>query len=164
MRVMTVIGTRPELIRLSRVIPALDDKFEHILIHTNQNNDYELNEIFYNDLELRLPDEFLEVTADTVALQISNIISQTDLMFIKYKPDALLVLGDTNSCLCVISAKRRKIPIFHMEAGNRCFDLNVPEEINRKIVDHTADINMPYSSIAREYLINEGIKPNFIIR
>lgn len=164
MRVMTVIGTRPELIRLSRVIPALDDKFEHILIHTNQNNDYELNEIFYNDLELRLPDEFLEVTADTVALQISNIISQTDLMFIKYKPDALLVLGDTNSCLCVISAKRRKIPIFHMEAGNRCFDLNVPEEINRKIVDHTADINMPYSSIAREYLINEGIKPNFIIK
>ena len=164
MKVMTIIGTRPELIRLSRVIPALDKKFEHILIHTNQNNDYELNEIFFKDLSLRRPDQYLDVSSDTLAEQMSKIILQTDDAFQKYKPDALLVLGDTNSCLSVIPAKRRKIPIFHMEAGNRCYDLNVPEEINRKIVDHTSDINMPYSKIAREHLLLEGIKPNFIIR
>lgn len=164
MKVMTIIGTRPELIRLSRVIPALDKKFEHILIHTNQNNDYELNEIFFRDLSLRRPDQYLDVSSATLAEQMSKIILQTDDAFQKYKPDALLVLGDTNSCLSVIPAKRRKIPIFHMEAGNRCYDLNVPEEINRKIVDHTSDINMPYSKIAREHLLLEGIKPNFIIR
>ena len=147
---MTVVGTRPEIIRLSRVIPLLDEQVEHILVHTGQNYDYELNEIFFKDLGLRKPDWFLGAAGQSAAETIGQVIIKIDPILEQTGPDALLILGDTNSCLTAIAAKRRKIPIFHMEAGNRCFDQRVPEEINRKIVDHISDINMPYSSIARE--------------
>ena len=164
LKVMTVIGTRPEIIRLSRVIPKLDDYFQHVLVHTGQNYDYELNEIFFHDLEIRKPDHFLNSAGKNAAETIGKIIIAFDEVLDKVSPDALLVLGDTNSCMAVIPAKRRKIPIFHMEAGNRCFDERVPEEINRKIIDHTADMNLTYSSIAREYLISEGLPPDLIIK
>lgn len=164
LKVMTVVGTRPEIIRLSQVVFRLDEYTEHYLVHTGQNYDYELNEIFFHDLDLREPDLNLGVVGSTLAETIGNIIIKIDPILEEQKPDALLVLGDTNSCLSVIPAKRRKIPIFHMEAGNRCFDQRVPEEINRKIVDHVSDINMPYSDIAREYLLREGIPPDRIIK
>lgn len=164
MKIITIVGTRPEVIRLSRVIAVLDKFTEHVLVHTGQNHDYELNQIFFDDLEVRSPDYFLNAVGENLASTISKIIMKTDEIFEKIKPDALLILGDTNSGLSVIPAKRRKIPIFHMEAGNRCFDLRVPEEINRKIIDHTSDINMPYSAIARQYLIQEGFPPEQIIR
>ncbi len=164
LKVVTVVGTRPEIIRLSRVIAKLDQHCEHILVHTGQNYDYELNQIFFDDLGMRSPDVFLECAGETAADTIAQVISKSDKMFADIKPDAMLILGDTNSALSAISAKRRKIPIFHMEAGNRCFDLRVPEEINLKIVDHISDVNMPYSDIAREYLLNEGIKPDFIVK
>jgi UDP-N-acetylglucosamine 2-epimerase len=159
----TIVGTRPEIIRLSEIIKSLDLTCNHTLIHTGQNYDYELNEIFFNDLGLRKPDLFLNAAGKNAAETIGNVITKSDDAFEKIKPDALLILGDTNSALTAISAKRRKIPIFHMEAGNRCFDQRVPEEINRKIVDHVADINIPYSQIAREYLIQEGLPPDRII-
>jgi UDP-N-acetylglucosamine 2-epimerase (non-hydrolysing) len=161
---MTVVGTRPELIRLSRVIAQLDQYCDHIIIHTGQNYDYELNEVFFNDLGIRMPDQFLNAAGKTAAESIGKIIISVDKALEEYQPEALLILGDTNSCLAAISAKRRKIPIFHMEAGNRCFDFRVPEEINRKIVDHTADINLTYSDIAREYLLREGFPPDQIIK
>ena len=164
LRVMTVVGTRPEIIRLSRVIAALDRECEHFLVHTGQNYDYELNQIFFEDLEIRTPDRFLEAAGETPCETIGRIIARMDSVLEKLQPEALLVLGDTNSCLSAYPAKRRKIPIFHMEAGNRCFDQRVPEEINRKIVDHIADINLPYSSISREYLLREGITPDRIIK
>lgn len=164
LKVMTIVGTRPEIIRLSRVIAELDKHCEHILVHTGQNYDYELNEIFFLDLQIRKPDYFLGAAGETAAATIGNVIRLSDEAFEKYQPEALLILGDTNSCLSSISAKRRKIPIFHMEAGNRCFDLRVPEEINRKIVDHISDINLPYSQIARDYLIAEGLSPDQIIK
>jgi UDP-N-acetylglucosamine 2-epimerase len=164
LKVMTVVGTRPEIIRLSQVIVRLDEYTEHYLVHTGQNYDYELNEIFFHDLDLREPDLNLGVVGSTLAETIGNIIIKIDPILEEQKPDALLVLGDTNSCLSVIPAKRRKIPIFHMEAGNRCYDQRVPEEINRKIVDHVSDINLPYSDIAREYLLHEGIPPDRIIK
>ena len=164
LKVMTVVGTRPEIIRLSRVIPKLDEYFDHVLVHTGQNYDYELNQIFFDELELRKPDYYLDAAGATPAETIGKTIIAIDPVLEKEKPDALLVLGDTNSCLCVIPAKRRKIPIFHMEAGNRCFDFRVPEEINRRIVDHVSDINMPYSSIAREYLLAEGFPADRIIK
>lgn len=164
LKVITVVGTRPEIIRLSRVIPKLDQYFEHVLVHTGQNYDYELNEIFFEELELRRPDYYLDAAGATPAETIGKTIIAIDPVLEKEKPDAMLVLGDTNSCLCVIPAKRRKIPIFHMEAGNRCFDFRVPEEINRRIVDHVSDINMPYSSIAREYLLAEGFPADRIIK
>lgn len=164
MKVATVIGTRPEIIRLSRVIAALDRHMDHVLIHTGQNYDYELNGIFFEDLEIRKPDFFLGAAGNSAAETIGNVIAKSDEVFGKTQPDAMLVLGDTNSCLAAIAAKRRKIPVFHMEAGNRCFDERVPEEINRKIVDHLSDINMPYSDISREYLLREGIPPDRIIK
>ena len=164
LKVVTVVGTRPEIIRLSRTIAKLDQHCEHILVHTGQNYDYELNQIFFDDLGIRAPDVFLECAGETAADTMAQVISKSDKMFSEILPDAMLILGDTNSALSAISAKRRKIPIFHMEAGNRCFDLRVPEEINRKIVDHISDVNMPYSDIAREYLLNEGIKPDFIVK
>ena len=164
LRVMTIIGTRPEIIRLSRVIPKLDKFTDHVLVHTGQNFDYELNEVFFNELDIRKPNIYLNAAGKNAAETIGNIIIASDGAFEKYKPDALLVLGDTNSSLAVIAAKRRKIPIFHMEAGNRCFDLQVPEEINRRIVDHTADINLTYSEIARTYLLREGLPPDQIIK
>lgn len=164
LRVLTVVGTRPEIIRLSRVIARLELDFDHRLAHTGQNYDFELNQIFFRDLELRKPDYFLDVAGGSLAETIANIIARIDPVFEEFKPEALLVLGDTNSCLTVIPAKRRKIPIFHMEAGNRCFDQRVPEETNRKIVDHTSDINMPYSRHARENLLREGIPPDRIIK
>jgi len=163
-KVLTVVGTRPEIIRLSRVIPLLDKHTEHTLVHTGQNYDYELNEIFFNDLEIRRPDHFLNAAGNTPCETIANTISGLDKFLEDNTVDALLILGDTNSSLSVIPAKRRKIPIFHMEAGNRCFDDRVPEEINRRIVDHTADINLPYSTIARNYLIAEGLDPDRIIK
>ena len=163
---MTVVGTRPEIIRLSAVINRLDSSsaVEHILVHTGQNYDYELNEIFFKDLNLRKPDYFLEAASGTVMETIGNILIKIDPILEETKPDAFLVLGDTNSCLCAIAAKRRHIPIFHMEAGNRCFDQRVPEETNRKIVDHIADINLTYSDIAREYLLREGIPADRVIK
>ena len=166
LKVVSVVGTRPELIRLSRVISALNQNFDHILVHTGQNYDYELNQIFFDDLEIKKPDYFLNSAevSDSPSETIGNIIINIDKVYKHERPDALLVLGDTNSCLAVIPAKRRKIPIFHMEAGNRCFDFRVPEEINRKIVDHTADINLTYSDIAREYLLGEGLPPDQIIK
>lgn len=164
LKVMTIVGTRPEIIRLSRVIAKLDEHCEHTLVHTGQNYDYELNQIFFEELGLRAPDMVLEAAGRTACETIGNIITRIDPVLEKVNPDAVLVLGDTNSCLAVIAAKRRKIPIFHMEAGNRCFDARVPEEINRKLVDHTADINMPYSDIAREYLLREGIAPERVIK
>ncbi|MFC1675820.1 non-hydrolyzing UDP-N-acetylglucosamine 2-epimerase [Planctomycetota bacterium] len=163
MKILTVIGTRPEIIRLSRVMAALDKHFEHKIVHTGQNYDYELNEIFFEQLDIRKPDYFLDSAGKTAAETIGNVISACDVVLAKEKPDAMLVLGDTNSCLAVIPAKRRKIPIFHMEAGNRCFDQRVPEETNRKIVDHTSDINMPYTEHARRHLIAEGISSDTII-
>lgn len=164
MKVATVFGTRPEIIRLSRVMAKLDRYCDHITVHTGQNYDYELNEIFFHDLGLRKPDYFLNAAGVNGAETIGQVIIAVDKVLAETKPDALLVLGDTNSCMAVIPAKRRKIPIFHMEAGNRCFDQRVPEEINRRIVDHTADINLPYSSIAREYLLREGLPPDAIIK
>jgi len=166
LKVATIVGTRPEIIRLSRVLARLDQTCEHVLIHTGQNYDYELNQIFFDDLGIRKPDYFLDSAkgANSAAQTIGNLIGSVDAALEKIGPDALLVLGDTNSCLSVIPAKRRKIPVFHMEAGNRCFDERVPEEINRRIVDHTSDINMPYSSIAREYLLREGLSPDTIIK
>lgn len=164
LKVVTVVGTRPEIIRLSRTIAKLDQYCEHILVHTGQNYDYELNQIFFEDMGIRAPDVFLECAGATAADTMAQVISKADEMFAEISPEALLILGDTNSALSAISAKRRKIPIFHMEAGNRCFDLRVPEEINRKIVDHISDVNMPYSDIAREYLLNEGIKPDLIVK
>lgn len=164
MKVMTIVGTRPELIRLSQVIRKLDIYCHHVLVHTGQNYDYELNEIFFQELGIRAPDLFLNCASKTASGTIANVIQRTDDCFELHSPDAVLILGDTNSSLSAISAKRRKIPIFHMEAGNRCFDMRVPEEINRKIVDHLADVNMPYSSIARDYLIREGINPHQIIK
>ena len=166
LKVATVVGTRPEIIRLSRVLARLDETCEHVLIHTGQNYDHELNQIFFDDLGVPQPDYFLDSAKDSqsAAQTIGNLIGSVDTVLGQVNPDALLVLGDTNSCLSVIPAKRRKIPVFHMEAGNRCFDDRVPEEINRRIVDHTADINMPYSSIAREYLLREGLSPDRIIK
>lgn len=164
LKVMTVVGTRPEIIRLSRTLVALDRHMDHVLVHTGQNYDYELNEVFFHDLELRKPDHFLEAAGATAAETIGRIIIAMDRVLDEVKPDALLVLGDTNSCLSVIPAKRRKIPIFHMEAGNRCFDQRVPEETNRRIVDHTADINLTYSTIARDYLLAEGMAPDRVIK
>ena len=164
LKILTVVGTRPEIIKLSEVIKLLDQHSEHILVHTGQNYDYELNEVFFEDLGLRKPDHFLEAIKGTAAETIGDIIAKSDKLIEKIEPDALLLYGDTNSCLCVISAKRRKVPIFHMEAGNRCFDVRVPEEINRKIVDHLSDINMPLSEQARTYLIQEGISPDRIIK
>jgi len=164
LKVMTVVGTWPEIIRLSRVMAQLDEHCDHSIIHTGQNYDYELNEVFFNDLGIRKPDAFLGAAGKTAAETIGQIIISVDEALENYKPDALLILGDTNSCLAAISAKRRKIPVFHMEAGNRCFDFRVPEEINRKIVDHTSDINMTYSNIAREYLLREGFPPDQIIK
>jgi UDP-N-acetylglucosamine 2-epimerase (non-hydrolysing) len=163
-KVLTIVGTRPEIIRLSKVLPKMDQYFDHSLAHTGQNYDYELNEIFFDELGIRRPNYFLNVAGGTAAETVGNVIIQSDRLFEELKPDAVLILGDTNSCMAAISAKRKKIPIFHMEAGNRCFDLRVPEEINRKIVDHIADINLPYSSIAREYLIAEGIPPEMVIK
>lgn len=164
LKVMTVVGTRPEIIRLSRVIAALDEHCEHVLVHTGQNYDFELNEIFFQDLGIRKPDHFLNAAGANGAETIGNVIITVDKVLAEVRPEALLVLGDTNSCMAVIPAKRRKIPTFHMEAGNRCFDMRVPEEINRRIVDHTADINLTYSSIAREYLLREGLPPDMVIK
>ena len=164
LKVCTVVGTRPEIIRLSRVMAALNVYCDHIIVHTGQNYDYELNQIFFDDLELRKPDHFLNAAGSNGAETIGNVIIEVDKVLAREAPDAILVLGDTNSCMAAIAAKRRKIPIFHMEAGNRCFDMRVPEEINRKIVDHTADINLTYSSIAREYLLREGLSPDMIIK
>jgi UDP-N-acetylglucosamine 2-epimerase (non-hydrolysing) len=164
MKVATIIGTRPEIIRLSRVIAALDSYTDHVLIHTGQNYDYELNQVFFEDLGIRRPDYFLQAVGKSAAETIGSVISKSSEVLAEVKPDALLILGDTNSCLAAISAKRLKIPIFHMEAGNRCFDERVPEEINRKIVDHISDINLPYSDISREYLVREGIAPDRIIK
>lgn len=163
-KVLTVVGTRPEIIRLSRVMARLDESLDHVLVHTGQNYDYELNKIFFDDMSLRMPDIFLDAAGDNAAATIGRIIERFDAVLAEQKPDALLVLGDTNSCLAAIPAKRRKVPIFHMEAGNRCFDQRVPEETNRKIVDHISDINMPYSSIAREYLLREGLPPDRVIK
>ena len=165
-KILTVVGTRPEIIRLSRVFNALDasKSIKHYSVHTGQNYDFELNEIFYKDLSIRKPDFFLNAAANSASETIGQILIKIEKILDKIKPDAFLVLGDTNSCLCAIVAKKKKIPIFHMEAGNRCFDYRVPEETNRKIVDHISDINLPYSNIAREYLINEGISPDRIIK
>lgn len=166
LKILTVVGTRPEIIRLSRVLARLDEHCDHVLVHTGQNYDYELNQIFFDDLAVRKPDHFLNSAnnSQSAAQTIGNIISGIDQILAQEQPEAMLVLGDTNSCLSVISAKRRKIPIFHMEAGNRCFDQRVPEETNRRIVDHTADVNLTYSSIARDYLLREGLPPDLVIK
>jgi UDP-N-acetylglucosamine 2-epimerase len=164
LKVMTIVGTRPEIIRLSRTIFKLDQYCDHILVHTGQNYDYELNEVFFSDLGIRKPDAFLQSAGTTAAETIGRVIMAADKALAHYQPEALLLLGDTNSALAAIAAKRRKIPIFHMEAGNRCFDFRVPEEINRRIVDHMADIHLPYSEIARDYLLREGLPPDQVIR
>lgn len=164
LKVVTVVGTRPEIIRLSRVMARLDECCEHVLVHTGQNYDYELNQIFFDDLGIRKPDHFLNAAGASGAETIGNVIIAVDRVLADVQPEALLVLGDTNSCMAVIPAKRRKIPTFHMEAGNRCFDMRVPEEINRRIVDHTADINLTYSTIARDYLLREGLSPDMVIK
>jgi UDP-N-acetylglucosamine 2-epimerase (non-hydrolysing) len=164
LKVLTIVGTRPEIIKLSRVIHQLDMNTEHVLVHSGQNYDYELNEIFFQQLEIRKPDHFLNAAGVTAAQTIGNVIAKADEVLAATQPNALLILGDTNSCLAAYAAKRRKIPVFHMEAGNRCFDERVPEEINRRILDHISDINMPYSSIAREYLLREGIPPDRVIK
>lgn len=164
LKLMTVVGTRPEIIRLSRVMAVCDQYFDHVLVHTGQNYDYELNEIFFTDLGIRKPDHFLNAAGATGAETIGNVIIAVDKVLEDVQPEALLVLGDTNSCMAVIPAKRRKIPTFHMEAGNRCFDMRVPEEINRRIVDHTADINLTYSTIARDYLLAEGLPADQVIK
>lgn len=164
LKVMTIVGTRPELIKMSRVIAEFDVYTKHILVHTGQNYDYELNQVFFEDLGIRKPDHFLEAAGANAAQTIAAVISKADEVLELEKPDALMLYGDTNSCLAVIAAKRRKIPVFHMEAGNRCFDQRVPEEINRRIVDHAADINLTYSSIARDYLLREGLPPDMVIK
>lgn len=164
LKVMTVVGTRPEIIRLSRVMARLDEYCEHVVVHTGQNYDYELNQIFFDDLGIRKPDHFLNAAGGSAAETIGKVIIAVDSVLAAEKPDALLVLGDTNSCMAVLPAKRRKIPVFHMEAGNRCFDQRVPEEINRRIVDHTADVNLTYSSIARECLLSEGLPTDLVIK
>lgn len=164
LKVMTIVGTRPEIIKLSRVMSELDKYTEHVIVHTGQNFDYELNGIFFNELQIRKPDYFLEAAGGNAAQTIANVISRSDELLDRVRPDAVLLYGDTNSCLSVISAKRKKIPVFHMEAGNRCFDQRVPEEINRKIVDHLSDINMPLSEHARRYLIAEGLRPETVIK
>ena len=163
-KVVTFVGTRPEIIRLSRIIPLLDEHCQHLLVHTGQNYDFELNEIFFQDLSIRKPDEFLDAAGETSAETIGNVITRADEYLRREAPDAVLILGDTNSCLAAISAKRLKIPVFHMEAGNRCYDMRVPEEINRKIVDHVSDINLPYSTIARENLLREGLPADMVIK
>ncbi|MGE3919331.1 MAG: non-hydrolyzing UDP-N-acetylglucosamine 2-epimerase [Gammaproteobacteria bacterium] len=163
-KVMTIVGTRPEIIKLSRVIAELEKHTHHVLVHTGQNYDYELNEIFFRDLEIRKPDYFLEAAGQTAAETIGQVIIRSDQILEKENPDAVLIYGDTNSCLCAISAKRRKVPLFHMEAGNRCFDERVPEEINRRIIDHISDINLTLSEHARRYLISEGLKPETVIK
>lgn len=164
LKVVTVLGTRPEIIRLSRVMARLDEYCDHVIVHTGQNHDYELNEIFFHDLGIRRPDHFLNAAGASGVETIGNVIIAVDQVLATVKPDAVLVLGDTNSCMAVIPAKRRKIPVFHMEAGNRCFDERVPEEINRRIVDHTADVNLTYSDIAREYLLREGLPADRVIK
>lgn len=164
LKVVSVVGTRPEIIRLSRVLAKLDDYCEHVLVHTGQNYDYELNQIFFEDLGVRKPNHFLNAAGATGAETIGKVVIAVDQVLAEEKPDAMLVLGDTNSCISVLPAKRRKIPTFHMEAGNRCFDMRVPEEINRRIVDHTADINLTYSTIARDYLLREGLPPDMVIK
>lgn len=164
LKVMTIVGTRPEIIRLSRIIPRLDTVCDHKLVHTGQNYDYELNQVFFDELGIRCPDIFLEAAGVTAAETIGQVIAKIDAVFVNDQPEAVLILGDTNSALAAISAKRRKIPIFHMEAGNRSFDQRVPEEINRRIVDHLADINLTYSTIAREYLLREGLSPDQVIK
>lgn len=164
LKVVTVVGTRPEIIRLSRVMAKLDEYCDHVLVHTGQNYDYELNEIFFQDLGIRKPDHFLNAAGASGAETIGNVIIAVDRVLAEVQPEAVLVLGDTNSCMAVIPAKRRKIPTFHMEAGNRCFDMRVPEEINRRIVDHTADINLTYSTIARDYLLREGLPADMVIK
>lgn len=161
---MTTVGTRPEIIRLSRVLSALDRYTDHTLVHTGQNYDYELNQVFFEELDLRKPDHFLEAVGSTTAETIGNIIAKTDALIAEVKPDAFLILGDTNSCVSAYAAKRRRVPVFHMEAGNRCFDDRVPEELNRRVVDHLADINLPYSDISREYLLKEGLPPDRVIK
>ncbi len=161
---MTLVGTRPELIKMSRVIAELDLQVEHLLVHSGQNYDYELNQVFFDDLGIRKPDIFLNISRDSLAQSIADVIAKSDEVFEQFKPDALMLYGDTNTCLAVISAKRRKIPVFHMEAGNRCFDQRVPEELNRKVVDHLSDINMVLTEHARRYLIAEGIRPETIIK
>jgi len=164
LKVMTLVGTRPELIKMSRVIAELDKQLNHVLVHSGQNYDYELNQVFFDDLEIRRPDHFLGVAGETAAKTIAEVISRADEILALEKPDAILLYGDTNTCLAVISAKRRKIPVFHMEAGNRCFDQRVPEELNRKVLDHLSDINMVLTEHARRYLIAEGIRPETIIK
>jgi UDP-N-acetylglucosamine 2-epimerase len=164
LKVATILGTRPEIIRLARVMAKLDEHCDHVLVHTGQNYDYELNQIFFEDLEIRKPDHFLAAAGSTAAETIGNIIIASDRLLGELQPDAVLVLGDTNSCLGLLPAKRRKIPTFHMEAGNRCFDQRVPEEINRRLVDHMADVNLTYSSIAREYLLREGLSPDLVVK
>lgn len=164
LKAMTIVGTRPELIKMSRVIAELDRQVDHVLVHTGQNYDYELNQVFFEDLEIRKPDHFLGAAGETAAQTIAQVISKTDELFATEHPDAVLLYGDTNSCLAVISAKRRKIPVFHMEAGNRCFDQRVPEELNRKVLDHLSDINLVLTEHARRYLIAEGIRPETIIK
>ncbi|WMS87282.1 non-hydrolyzing UDP-N-acetylglucosamine 2-epimerase [Pleionea litopenaei] len=164
LKVVTVVGTRPEIIRLAKVMRRLDDYCEHIIVHTGQNYDYELNQIFFDELKIRKPDYFLNAAGSNGAETIGKVIIEVDKVLETEKPECLLVLGDTNSCMAVVPAKRRKIPVFHMEAGNRCFDQRVPEEINRRIVDHTADVNLTYSSIAREYLLREGLPPDLVIK
>lgn len=164
LKVMTIVGTRPELIKMSRVIAAFDQHTNHILVHTGQNYDYELNQVFFDDLSIRKPDHFLEAVGQNAAQTIARVIEKADEVFALEKPDAVMLYGDTNSCLAVIAAKRRKIPVFHMEAGNRCFDQRVPEELNRKVLDHLSDINMVLTEHARRYLLDEGIKPETIIK
>src|SRR5512138_1326622 len=160
LKVMTVVGTRPEIIRLSRTIEKLDRHCDHVLVHTGQNYDYELNEVFFSELGIRAPDAYLDAAGATPAQTIGQVLIAVDAALEQYAPEAVLILGDTNSALAAIAAKRRKIPVLHMEAGNRCFDFRVPEEINRRIVDHTADINLTYSAIARDYLLREGLPPD----
>jgi UDP-N-acetylglucosamine 2-epimerase (non-hydrolysing) len=164
LKVMTIVGTRPEVIKLSRVIAELDRRVTHVLVHTGQNHDYELSRIFFEELGIRRPDHFLRCAGRTAAETIANVVSRSDAVLAKERPDALLLLGDTNSCLAAISAKRRRIPVFHMEAGNRSFDERVPEEINRRIVDHVSDINLPYTEHARRYLLREGLRPETVIK
>ncbi|MAX53920.1 MAG: UDP-N-acetylglucosamine 2-epimerase (non-hydrolyzing) [Alcanivoracaceae bacterium] len=164
LKVMTLVGTRPELIKMSRVIAELDKQFDHVLVHSGQNYDYELNQVFFDDLDIRKPDHFLGAAGDTPGKAISEIIARADALFDEVKPDALMLYGDTNTCLAVIPAKRRKIPVFHMEAGNRCFDQRVPEELNRKVLDHLSDINMVLTEHARRYLVAEGIRPETVIK
>jgi UDP-N-acetylglucosamine 2-epimerase len=164
MKVMTIVGTRPEVIKLSRVIARLDDACDHVLVHTGQNFDRELNQVFFDELGIRPPDHYLDVAGERLAETVGNVIVRSDQVLEQEAPDALLVLGDTNSALSVLSAKRRQVPIFHMEAGNRCFDQRVPEEINRKVVDHLSDVNMPYTEHARRYLLAEGLPADRVIK